>query len=90
MSSFRELFCYRCAKYDCFIHCGEIKPEIEHLQDKAIKDNKLADRGFNRIAEDACGEDCFLHVEGLKKCVSNIQRVIILCTNIVYLLNRRG
>lgn len=74
MSSFRELFCYRCAKYDCFIHCGEIKPEIEHLQEKSIKDNKLADRGFNRIAEDPCGEDCFLHVEGLKKCVSNIQR----------------
>ena len=45
--------------------------------EKSNKENKLSDRGFNRIAEEACGEDCFLHVEGLGKCVSNIQRVSI-------------
>ncbi|BFZ21675.1 hypothetical protein BsWGS_24714 [Bradybaena similaris] len=55
MHSFHTLFCRRCFKYDCFLHPYHPTPS---MLSRKIPEKKQK--------TEACGPDCFLHIQGLK------------------------
>uniref|UniRef100_H2YDH4 [histone H3]-lysine(27) N-trimethyltransferase n=1 Tax=Ciona savignyi TaxID=51511 RepID=H2YDH4_CIOSA len=60
LHSFHELFCRRCYKYDCFQHSHTYRPPAK------LNRRKVLDV---RAPIDACGEHCFLQLDGAMDCI---------------------
>ncbi|XP_028968701.1 histone-lysine N-methyltransferase EZH2 [Galendromus occidentalis] len=60
MHSFKALFCRRCYKYDCFLHCEFLRSLPSYPQPK----RRYYDM---KVDVEACGDKCFLHLTGVRE-----------------------